>query len=439
MSERSDPNAGLVIPDLELEPAVSKRPTPSPARAAAPRAPAKTQGLSHGAEIDLGGDGDDDFELVATGSAMELATGSSAAEPTRQPASAAWPTGRSRSADQLAIDPLEVALVAGYGAAPQSDLLTPAYAYRVYARRRLLQRAVSAQNAALTAEEAERDAALAELASGLRPTLQASDAFRRLLEPSREVARLAGERSAAFSEADAGFREHMAKFDQELNRLAEASAGASAVASEKAARAQSSDGELRRAEAKHQRVQIEIRGVLDLARQALGPAGGDIPTPQAAQLAELQARSTALEPELARARAASSAASAEAHRAEDQLRRLQTQTRQLEREKATASGSLSQQLSVRAAGVSEAEPQPRLALAEVARAVLAARGGVAVPEATLQALRAHDARVDSQAIRLETHVRALDSHDHQRVRRGVILTLSALGLVVLAIALKAVL
>ena len=79
------------------------------------------------------------------------------------------------------------------------------------------------------------------------------------------------------------------------------------------------------------------------------------------------------------------------------------------------------------------------ALAEVARAVLASRGGVRVPEATLAALRAHDGRVAAQAKRLETHLRALDAQDHERVRQGVILALSALGLVVLAIALKAVL
>jgi hypothetical protein len=45
----------------------------------------------------------------------------------------------------------------------------------------------------------------------------------------------------------------------------------------------------------------------------------------------------------------------------------------------------------------------------------------------------------SAAIRLETRLRALGCYDTERVRQGVIVVLSALGLVVLAILGKAVL
>ena len=71
--------------------------------------------------------------------------------------------------------------------------------------------------------------------------------------------------------------------------------------------------------------------------------------------------------------------------------------------------------------------------------MLASRGGMPVPDATLEALRQHDAQVEAQAVRLETHVRALDSHDREKVRQGITITLFALGIVVLAIVLKAVL
>jgi chromosome segregation ATPase len=356
-----------------------------------------------------------------------------------RPKPAAWPTGRTRTADQLAVDPLEVSLVADYGAAPQNAVLTPLYAYRVYARRRILQRAIAEQHAALEHAEAERDTALAALASELRPLLEANDALKRLLEPVREVERLAGDRHAAFSQADAGYREQMASFDQQLGALGQAQSQAQANVTRSRAAADATESTLQRAEAKSKRVQIEIRGVMDVARQALGPAGGDIPAPQAAQLAELQARQKALEPELLAARAAHAATSAELERSQNELDRLQSQAAKLERQKAATGGGLEQQLSLRAAGVSDAEKQRRDALAEVARGVLQSRGGVALPEATVQALLAHDARVEAQALRLETHVRALDSQDHERVRQGVILALSAFGLVVLAITLKAVL
>jgi hypothetical protein len=467
MSDRNPELGGLEIPDLDLEPVVSKRPAPSAPRgvpAAVPVSGKPSQGReldleagpgiqlssgstsAHGSsafgagfgESSFGGD-DDDFELVATGASVELLGSTPAQEPARQAPGPSWPTGRTRASDQLPVDPMEVTLLADYGAVPRNAVLTPMYAYRVLSRRSVLQRAKREQHAALAQAEAERDGALAQLAHELRPHLEASDVFRRLLEPVREIERLAGERSAALSQADEGFREQMGKFDQELGQLGEALTRISAVVAERSKAAELTQDALARAEAKHKRVQIEIRGVMDVARQLVGPAGGDIPPAQAAQLAQLQARAAALEPELAGAKAAHAASSASLGEAQSELRRIEGQSRQVQRQKAAAGGSLEQQLSARAAGVSEAQGQRIQALAEVARAVLASRCSMPVPDATLEALRQHDARVEAQAVRLEMHVRALDSHDREKVRQGIIVTLSALGIVMLAIVLKAVL
>jgi hypothetical protein len=90
-------------------------------------------------------------------------------------------------------------------------------------------------------------------------------------------------------------------------------------------------------------------------------------------------------------------------------------------------------------GRSESKKQQRDALAEVARAVLSARGSIAVSEPMLDALRRHDKSVEAAALRLETHLRALDAYDRERVKQGVVVVLSALGIVVLSILLKAVL
>lgn len=470
MTERDPPAPAFHVPDLELEPAPSKRPASKafPA-AAAPAAREASRGreldieagpgitLGSGAlgsanaafELELSGGafGDDgDFELIQTGSKVELAGAVTHDDAqrhregvARRHESASWPSGRSRSADQLPIDSAEVALVADYGAAPRSALAAPLYAYRIYARRAPLKRALAEHAAALDAAEAERDTVLARLASELRPTLEASDVFRRVLEPVRELERVAGDRSAALSQADAGYREQMARFDAEIAPLESALSAARATGIERAAQADTSDNQLRRAEAKLKRVQIEIRGVLDVARQAVGPSGGDLPPAQAAQLGELQARLAAIEPEVGEVRAAHAGVLVALAKAQSEQRAIESQLGQLARQKASASGAVAKQLSARAAGVSEAEQQRRDAMAEVARAVLAARGSISVPEAALVALREHDRRVDERAVRLETHLRALDSYDHERARQGVILALSALGLVVLAIALKAVL
>lgn len=433
MSERDPLAPAFEIPDLELEaPAPSKRPAPVSSRQA-PAAPQLPQ-------ISLDGlDGDDDFDLIQSGSSVGLSLGHDPLTPERHVETIEWPRGRTPGSDQLSIDAREVALVADYGAAPVNMVLTPLYAFRVFSRRKPLQRAVAEHHTALANAELERDQQLMQLAMQLRPVLEAHDAFKRALGPVREVERLAGERSAALSQADSGFRDQMAKFDAELAGLRESESRARAVATEREATKNACEGELRRVEAKHQRVQIEMRGVMDLARQKLGPSGGELPPDLAAKLAELQGREAAIAPDLAQAKAKHDAATTALRDAEAETQRTLAQIRQIDRQKASAGNTLGKQLHERAAGVSEAEKQLRDALAEVARAVLGARGAVPVADATLSELLKHDKLVSERATRLETHVRALDSYDRERVKQGVIIVLSLLGVVLLSILLKAVL
>jgi hypothetical protein len=435
MSERDPLAPAFEIPDLELEPAISKRPAAATGPLSARQAPPATAAIR---EISLD-DNDDDFDSIQSGSSVSLALGASPAEPAMRIEIGGWPSGRTRPVDQLPIDPAEVAIVAGYGPAPKVALLAPIYAYRVFSRRGPLTRAVAEQHAALTAVELERDTLLAKLASELRPQLEVSDAFRRAFEPLREVERLASDRSAALSQADSGYREQMARFDDELGKLRQAEAAARADFDFKDGAKSGTESALRRAEAKLQRVQIELRGVLDLARQALGPAGGELRPEDASQVTELKARAAAIEPEVAQAKSAHQATTAACDKAHAETRRLQAQIRQLEQQKQNAGSNLGQELTVRAAGVSEAEKQRRDALAEVARGVLLARGSVPVAGDTLEALRHHDKVAEAHAIRLETHLRALSSYDRERVKLGVIVVLSALGVVLLSILLKAML
>jgi hypothetical protein len=432
MSDPKAPAPSFEIPDLELAVPVSKRAVPPNPPRSAPL-PLLPETAAFGLEITL--PELDDELLLQTGSNLELSSGASAG-PREQPHQT-WPHGHTRAADQLPIDPAEVTLAAGYGPAPSNALLTPLYAYRVLSRRSPLKRALAAQNSELGQAELARDTELMQLAGELRAALEGNETFRRLLEPIRLVEQVAGERSAALSRADAGYREQMARFDAELLQLREKAAQAQALLAQNAKEADASQNELRRAEAKHQRVQIEIRGVLDVARQALGPAGGDLSPAHTAKLSELQERLRGVEPELAKAKSQHAAAEAAEDRAQAEVRRQQGLLQKLERQKLSAGSSLEEQLTVRAASVSEAEKQQRDALADVARAVLAARGAVHVPEARLRSLREHDQSVETLAVRLETHVRALDAYDRERVKQGVILVLSALGVVLLSLLLKA--
>lgn len=438
MSERDPLAPAFEIPDLELDaPAPSKRPAPVSSRNLGPASlSAEAPQLP---QISLGLDGEDDFDLLQAGSSVRLALGDDPLTPERKVDTADWPRGRTPGAEQLSIDSREVALVADYGAAPQNAVLAPVYAFRVFSRRKPLRLALAEQRAALASAELERDTQLMQLAMELRSTLEAHESFKRSLDPVREIERLAGERSAALSQADSGYREQMSKFDAEIAALRESEAKARAQAAEREATTRAAESELRRAEAKQQRVQIEIRGVMDVARQKLGPAGGDLPPELAAKLAELQGRSAALQPDLDQAKSKHAAALSALREAEAATQHALSQIRQLDRQKANAGSSLGKQLSERAAGVTEAEKQLRDALAEVARAVLAARGALAVPEATLTALREHDKKVTERAVQLETYLRAFDSYDRERVKQGILVVLSLLGIVLLFILLKAVL
>src|SRR6188768_1210471 len=210
MSEPKPPGPSFEIPDLELAAPVSKR-----AAQASPQRPAPMQltpeTAAFGLEISLPDLDDEDEQALQKGSNLDLSIGTSPQATKRHHED--WPHGRTRSADQLAIDPAEVTLVAGYGPAPTNALLAPLYAYRVLSRRSPLKRALAAQNAELVQAELARDTQLMQLASELRAALEANEAFRRMLEPIRQVEQVAGERSAALSQADAGYREQMALFD----------------------------------------------------------------------------------------------------------------------------------------------------------------------------------------------------------------------------------
>jgi hypothetical protein len=435
MNERKRSPPTFEIPDLELAAPASKRATAPVSQRAAP--PLTPESAAFGLEISLPDLDEEDEALLQLGSNVELGLGASPEAAPRQQEN--WPHGYTRPADKLPIDPEAVTSVAGYGPAPKNAILAPLYAYRVLSRRSALKRAIAARLAELRRAELGRDTQLMQLSNELRPTLEANEVFRRLLEPIRQVEQLAGERSAALSQADAGYREEMARFDAELQQLRDGEAQAQATLTQSSRGAEASHNELRRAEARHRRVQIEIRGVLDVARRELGPAGGDMSPAHAAQLAELEERSKSLEPELSRSRAAHATAEAARGEAEAEVRRCQARIQQLERQKAGAGSALAKQLSLQAAGVDEAERGRRDALADVARAVLATRGVGKVPEAVRVALLGHDQAVEAAAIGLETHVRALDAYDRERVKQGVVLVLSALGVVLLSILLKAML
>ncbi|MEO8901427.1 MAG: hypothetical protein ABI488_06900 [Polyangiaceae bacterium] len=351
-------------------------------------------------------------------------------------ASAGWPTGRAPDAEALIIDPLEIAILADYGSAPHSAHLTPAYAYRVFARQRELKQQLASLYAERDRAELEREATLAELARTVRAAAQQIDAFRRFFTPLVELEQVASQRGQALSSVNAELGAHSAHFDAELTQIAEQIMAQQAVEQE-AARILSEREQLaQRAGAKLQRVRIEIRAVTHVAEQKLGAQGGQVPEPEASQLVSLRQRAETIQPEVTLALAERDQAKLGLGQARSRLTALRQAERVAGRKKQAVGERYHKELHARSAGLDESETQKRAALAELGRAVLASRGGVPVEGSWLARVRVSSERADRLILKCEALRRALDAYDRTRVTQGVRLACTALALLVVLLVLK---
>jgi hypothetical protein len=143
-----------------------------------------------------------------------------------------------------------------------------------------------------------------------------------------------------------------------------------------------------------------------------------------------------MQPELAQARALFEQATQALSQAQARLAGLHQSERQITRKRQALGDAYQKERSLRAEGVSEAELEQRAALADLARAVLAAPGTVELPEARLARVRSADERANKLIVRREMLARAIASYDVARARQGVRLACTALALLLLLFAFK---
>ncbi|HEY4107101.1 MAG TPA: hypothetical protein VGM44_24545 [Polyangiaceae bacterium] len=417
------------VPDLELEPVLrsprstSAASTPKPTPTDAPSLFDDDAFMAGSATIDLALDVHEHAPPQARGEA-------------RPPNTNAWPSGVAPERERLAIDPVEVALLAGYGAAPTSPQLTPIYAYRVFARQRELRRALIALDAEYTRAELERETTLAELGRALLPELEQREQFRRLLAPLKELERTANQRGKALSSVSSELNEQAGAIDAELAQIA------ARITSELTQEREAQRGHeqrleaAHRAEAKLKRVQIEIRSVTQLAERKLGSPGGTVPEPEASQLAELRSRARSLEPDVAQAKAKLEHAKSTVGEASARVAAARQDERLVERKRLALVRHYQGELDTRGRSLDETAEQNRGALSGLGRALLAAHGDVPMPDELLAHVRDASERADSLLLRCEMHLRALDHYDRPRAAQGVKLAATLAGIVVLLFVLK---
>jgi hypothetical protein len=380
-----------------------------------------------GGEIDLGFGDDFGYGPPSTSGIQSVRRA-----PGREP----WPSGKPLLAEQVSVDPVEVQQLAAYGPAPGTPLLAPLYTYRVLVRRRALGQRLRQAEAEYAAADAERELALAGLAEQLRPELERSESFRRLLEPLVPVDQLAGERGRALASSNAEHAAKLAGYDSELGKLSAALSGELTLEAGQQQLVDALEANNKRAEAKLKRVQIEARAVQQLLQQKLGPQGGPIPPEEQRQLAELEQRATALQPEVEQTRTELAQGQAALSEVRARIETLRRTERQLTRQKQALGKEFGKELAQRHRGLSEAESRRRKALAEVGVAVLAAGGSVAVPAQLIDALRAADRHAEQLQRAALTARAALSAYDLRRYKQGFIVVLVALGLLALWLAFK---
>jgi len=417
------------VPDLELEP-VPRSLAQAPPASAPARAP----------EFDFGDELDDlSFERTAQPVVYDRAPRAAVATASKAPVTEAqqpWPTGRAANRVELAIDPQQLAQLADYGDPPDSAALTLAYAYRVFTRQRVLKRELLPIAVEDERAELEREATLAAFSQAVRPAIEQVASFRRLLAPLLAIEQRAAARGQALTSINAQLGAEQARLDAELAELKAQIEAEQGLEREAQRRHGDREASERRAAAKWKRVQIEMRAVTHVAEQKLGAQGGQIPEPEATQLASLQERAEALGPELKGARAELEQANQALAQVHARLASLAQSERQIVRKKQALGDAYQHELLTRSQGVSEAEIEQRAAFADLARAVLAAPGALAIPEAWLERVRNVSDRATRLAIRTEMYRRAIASYDVPRARQGVRLACTAVGLLLLLFALK---
>lgn len=310
--------------------------------------------------------------------------------------------------------------VAGYGPAPTSPLQAPVYALRVLMRRRELRRRLGSLD--LASRDAERavTGVLAAIGRALVPTLSGNERYASLLEPAAALERAAAEVTAAVGTVERDAAASAEEFRRARAELAARIEAASARQTEAEELLADAELDLKRTEAKQKRILIEARNLRQGAEHAAGGAGKPIAPAHASQIAELEAKAGADAPLAAAQRTRVEAARRALHASRQEIAQLNAEQKRLDADERGVQGQKGAALEAEIARQREAADALEAAQAELTRAVLAARD-VTLDPAELAKIQAAESRLQAARVEQDCHVRALDAHDPDSVRRGLVI------------------
>ena len=316
-----------------------------------------------------------------------------------------WPSGVSEDRSLLEFDRKQVQALARYGSPSSIGALNVFYALRVFGQRRRLRRELAQCEAALARAESSRDDLLARMAADKREELAASPSFQRFVQALGEIdvqGSAHSKRQDATSEERAS---ELNRLDAELALVLPEFQKAESALNELSAVQADREQTLQRLEARHKRGFIEQR--------ALEQRGGE---PE--QAARIRAQQSALLPQLEAAKAAYTSTLRELEVRAQTQRELRYRVNEIERKKRDVRARFEQRLDVGRKESGATESRRRRALADLGRAVLAARGGVSIEPNVLARLRDADGAVSRALAESEMRVRALDACDRDKLALG---------------------
>lgn len=316
-----------------------------------------------------------------------------------------WPSGVTQDRALLEFDWNQVQALARYGAPSSIGALNVFYALRVFVQRGRLRRELIRCEAELARAEAAREESLSRLAYEKRAELAEQPDFRRLLQPLTEMERYAGAQEKLQKSSEQEQSAELNRLDAEVGplraELQEAERALEQLCAVQAEREQS----LTRLEARHKRGFIELRAI-----EQRGGGSDEIERIREEQRATL--------PALEAAKRAYQATLAELDVRSKNQRELRFRIGELERKKRDVRARHERRLRASNKEFGAANSRYLRALADVGRAVLAARGGVSVEPAFIAELTDADAAVARALSESEMRVRALDACDRNKLATG---------------------
>jgi hypothetical protein len=334
-----------------------------------------------------------------------------------------WPSGVTPDPATLSIDAVEIQTLSAYGAVPASFLVAPLYSLRVFRRRRALRAAAAVLAQRFGDAESARDALLADMAGALRDTITVGSD--RLYEHVSEKERRVQDGQSALAGANEEYRQRMGELQATDTQLHRELAAVRTLAAERQGALAEAEKHRDRADAKKKRLFIELSAIVESAEKA----GTGIPPDRAAtverlerEIAEQKADVERLQGGVDERKAALAAAVAEE-------RRIVGKQRDAGKKRRAVDDDFQERIGLRNEETSSAARETTAALADVGRAVLAARGRVASIEPDVLArIAAADLAVVKAATDVERHMRALHEYDAETYQKGFVVLGAAIVL-----------